>query len=279
MDAALEQIRETQKLNWNKNSVGWRKWDEFNMNFMRPMGDAIISSLMLKDTDNVLDIAAGTGEPGITIASIVKHGKVIGTDLAADMLAIAGENALKKGLTNYTTTICDVCELPFPDNSFDAISCRFGFMFFPDMQMAAKEMARVLKSGGRLATSVWAAPEKNPWVTMPIEAIRKHIPMPAPPPGSPGIFRCAAPGLITDLFIQTGLTDVTEETMKGAIDYGSKEYFWQFATEVASLVVAAMSKADDQMKELIRKDAFAIIDAQCPDALIPFEAIIISGRK
>jgi ubiquinone/menaquinone biosynthesis C-methylase UbiE len=135
------------------------------MEWLKPMGEEIIRSLKLKDTDTVLDVAAGTGEPGLTIATIVKSGKVVITDLAEGMLEVARDNATKKGITNYETVACDVCELPFDDETFDAVSCRFGFMFFANMLMAAKEMARVLKPGGRIATSVWGAPDKNFWVT------------------------------------------------------------------------------------------------------------------
>lgn len=70
------------------------------------------------------------------------------------MLVVARENAVRRGIANIEIVACDVSELPFSDNTFNALSCRFGFMFFSDMQMAAKEMVRVLKPGGRLATSV-----------------------------------------------------------------------------------------------------------------------------
>ena len=271
MEAALEQIREQQKETWNKFSAGWKKHDEFTMNFLKPMGDAIIRALQLKDTDSVLDIATGTGEPGLTIASIVKKGKVVGTDLSDDMLAIARDNAAKKGLSNYSTKASDVCELPFADNSFDAISCRFGFMFFPYML--------VLKPGGKIATSVWGGPDKNAWVTATMSVINKNIEMPAPPPGSPGMFRCAQPGFIADLFKQAWLSNITEENVEGKVNYGTNEFYWKITTEMAAPVAAVIAKADDQLKEKIRKEVFGGIDANYPGANIPYGAIIISGRK
>ena len=82
MEPQLEKIREVQKDAWNKSSAGWKKWDDMTMNFMKPTGDEIIRALQLKDTDTVLDIATGTGEPGLTMATILTHGKVIATDLA-----------------------------------------------------------------------------------------------------------------------------------------------------------------------------------------------------
>src|SRR3990172_6011142 len=122
MEQQLEQIRQQQKESWNKFSSGWKKWDDLTMDFLKPMGNEIIRLLNPKNDDVVLDVAAGTGEPGLTIASMLTGGKVIITDLAEDMLEIARENAIRRGIKNIETRACDVCEIPFADNTFDAIS-------------------------------------------------------------------------------------------------------------------------------------------------------------
>ncbi len=178
MDQQLEEIREQQKASWNKFSPGWKKWDDLTMDFLKPMGDEIIRLLKPINNEVILDVAGGTGEPGLTIASMLKDGKVSITDLAENMLEIARENATQRGIKNIEIRACDVCELPFDDNTFDAISCRKGFMFFPDMLLAAKEMARVLKPGGRIAASVWNIPEKNFWVTAIMGTISRNIELP-----------------------------------------------------------------------------------------------------
>ena len=103
--------------------------------------------------------------------------------------------------------------------------------------------------------------------------------MPAPPPGSPGMFRCAQPGLIANLFKQVGLSDVKEVNLAGHIDYGSAETSWAIATEVAAPVVAGMAKADDQTKEKIAREVIADINVKFPGANFPYGSIIISGRK
>lgn len=281
MEPQLEQIREQQKETWNKFSPGWRKWDDFTMDFLKPMGEEIIRSLNLKDTDTVLDVAAGTGEPGLTIASIVKNGKVVITDLAEGMLEVAHDNAAKKGITNYETVACDVCELPFEDETFDAISCRFGFMFFPDMLMAAKEMARVLKPGGVMATSVWGVPEKNFWITATMSTLNKNMQLPAPPPGAPGMFRCGNPGFLADLFEQAGLKNVSEKEITGKVNYSDNEIYWNFMNDVVAPVVAAMNKADDAMKLKIKKEVFELVDQKYPDkkAALDYGAVIVCGEK
>ena len=77
MEPQLEKIREVQKEAWNKSSVGWKKWDDVFMEFLKPMLEEMIKMLHLKDDGLVLDVATGTGEPGLTIASILKNGKVV----------------------------------------------------------------------------------------------------------------------------------------------------------------------------------------------------------
>ena len=281
MEQQLEEIREQQKATWNKFSPGWKKWDDLMMDFLKPMGDEIIRQLNLKDTDVVLDVAAGTGEPGLTIASKLKSGKVIITDLAEDMLAIARENAAKRGIKNIETRACDVCELPFADNTFDAVSCRFGFMFFPGMLLSAKEMVRVLKPGGRIATSVWNVPEKNFWVTAIGGTINRNMQLPAPPPGAPGMFRCAESGLIQNLFKQAGLKNTSEKEVTGKLKSGTVDVYWNMLTEVAAPFVAALGKADDAMKEKIREEVFQAVNQKYPDGnvFIDSSALVICGEK
>src|SRR5688572_8606171 len=113
MNEQLTEIRDQQKQSWNKFSPGWKKWDGLMMEFLRPMGEEIITAIQPSGNDKVLDIAAGTGEPGLTIASMLDGGSVVITDLAEDMLDIAKENAAIRGLTNIETKVCDVSELPF----------------------------------------------------------------------------------------------------------------------------------------------------------------------
>lgn len=281
MDPQLEEIREQQKAAWNKFSPGWKKWDDLTMDFLKPMGNEIIRLLSLKDTDVVLDIASGTGEPGLTIASAVQNGKVVMTDLAEDMLKIAKENAVRRGIQNVETVVCDVCELPFADHTFDAVSCRFGFMFFPDMLMAANEMVRVLKPGGKLATAVWNVPEKNFWVTVTMGAINRNTDLPAPPPGSPGMFRCAKDGLISDLFLLAGLRNVSQKEVASQLNSKTADTYWNMMTEVAAPVAAGLGKTDEATREKIKEEVYQALNQKYPDGniVIDASALVISGEK
>jgi len=281
MEQHLVEIREQQKASWNKFSPGWKKWDEMFMEHLKPMGDEIIHRLNLKETDLVLDIAAGTGEPGLTIAAKVNHGKVIITDLADDMLVIAHENSKKKNITNVEFQACDVTELPFDDNTFDAISCRLGFMFFPDMQLAAKEMMRVLKPGGRIATSVWNVPEKNFWITAIMGTINKNMELPAPPKGAPGMFRCASQDFMIGLFKDAGFKNVSQTEVTGKLNCKTTDVYWTMMNELAAPVVAALSNADENVKAKIKSEVFALVNEKYADGnvVISTGALVISGEK
>lgn len=281
MEAQLEQIRDQQKDSWNVFSQGWKKWDDVTTDFLKPMSDEIIRILNPKEFDFVLDVAAGTGEPGLTIATMLGNGKVILTDIADRMLDVAREKAALRGINNYEAKACDVCELPFEDNSFDSISCRFGFMFFPDMLMAAKEMVRVLKPGGKIATSVWNSSEKNFWVTAIGGTISRNLQLPAPPPKSPGMFRCAESGMVADLFRQAGLKNVFEKEIFGTLNSGTTDAYWDMMTDLSAPIVSELSKADEKLREKIKRDVFELINKSFPDGKVIFNssALVISGEK
>lgn len=281
MEDALKATRDQQKETWNTFSSGWRKWDAFTMNWLRPMGEEIISHLHLKPNDRVLDIAAGTGEPGLSIAGIVQPGRVMITDLSEGMLEVARDNMTRQDIRNADILVCDGCELPFADNSFDAISCRLGFMFFPDMQLAAREMFRVLKPGGRISASVWGMPDKNNWITITMSVIKKNLEQPMPPPGAPGMFRCANPGFLADLFRQVRFRRVTETELTGTLNCGNHGTYWNFMSEVVAPVVSAMGKAGDEMKEKIKKEVFDLLEKKFRGSVTSpgYGAVIVYGEK
>lgn len=281
METQLIEIRQQQKDSWNKFSPGWKNWDNLTMDFLRPAGDEIIALLNPSDGAIILDVASGTGEPGLTLAEKVKNGSVMAIDISEGMLEVAKENAKKRSITNFQTEVADVCELPFDDAVFDAISCRFGFMFFPDMLMAAKEMVRVLKPGGRIATSVWNVPEKNFWVTAIMNTINKNMELPAPSPGAPGMFRCSKENFMTDLLKQAGLKNITQKEVNGKLNCKTADTYWNLMTAIGAPIVAALSQADESTKNKIKKETFATIHEKYEDGRVAIESssLVICGEK
>ena len=281
MKQQFQEIREKQKAAWNQFSTGWRKWDVEIRAHMQPATDEIIRLLKPKGAQLILDIAAGTGEPGLSIASMLTDGKVMITDLADDMLTIAREKAAKMDITNVEFRACDVCALPFADNTFDAVSCRMGFMFFPDMGLAATEILRVLKPGGRFATSVWSTPDKNFWASAIGDTINKNIQLPVSSPGATGIFRCATKGLMTTIFSQAGFKNITEKEVSCPLFCETVDTYWQLMTEIAAPVVAALNKADDALKATIKKEVYELVNHKFPGehVIMDGSALVIYGEK
>lgn len=254
MSAHLDQIRDQQRETWDRFSAGWKKWDGLVLGWLAPFGEAMMRQAAIRDGASVLDVAAGTGEPGLTVAAAIPNGRVTVTDLSERMLEVAGENARHRGLANFETKACDAGALPFADGAFDAVLCRFGFMFFPDVGTAAKELRRVAKPGARICAAVWGPPDKNAWATTIMTTIARHVDMPKPPAGAPGLFRCASEGMMTAVFTEAGLRDVHAEEITTTMIHDTPEDYWAFMTEIAAPVVAGLAQADADTHERIRSE-------------------------
>lgn len=281
MNEQQQAIRDEQKEKWNTVSNGWKKWNEFTMHFLEPMGNAIIKALDIKNNDVVLDIASGTGEPAFSIAAIAKNGEVYATDLSEEMLVLARNYADERDINNIEFKVADVSNLPFRDNFFDKISCRMGFMFFPDMQLATNEMFRVCRSGGKVAICVWASAEQNDWYTTMMKALSHHIEIPKSPADAPGIFRCAKTGVVKLLFENAGFKNVKEETLSGKIDFGTAENYWLNRTEMSESIVSLLSKVDEATRKKIKDELIADCDNKLNNGKLIFNygALIISAEK
>lgn len=279
MATTINDIAAAQRASWNKFSAGWRKWDAITMDFLAPAGEAIMDHLGATGSSKVLDVAAGTGEPGLSIARHLHGGKVVITDLADHMLEVARDKAAEAGITNVEFCEADASNLPFADHTFDEVSCRMGFMFFPDMERAAREMARVLKPGGRVAATVWAGPEKNFWVTCMTQQIGRHIDLPTVDPQAPGMFRCAHPGLMTELFRQAGFSAVEERELPCVLGVSGPQEYWDMMTEVAAPFVAALGSADQGTVERIRSGVLAAIADRFPKGHIDAYAIVVTAVR
>ena len=104
----------------------------------------------LKEGDQVLDIAGGTGDLALAFAKKVgATGRVVHTDINEAMLREGRDRLIDKGLV-LPTLVCDAEHLPFPDNHFDLVSVAFGLRNMTHKEAALAEMARVLKPRGRL---------------------------------------------------------------------------------------------------------------------------------
>jgi ubiquinone/menaquinone biosynthesis C-methylase UbiE len=254
----LDDVRDQQRHTWDRFSAGWKRWDALVGDWLGPVGTVMIRRANLPRTAEVLDVASGTGEPGLTAAAAVPDGRAILTDLSEQMLAVASENAAQRGLPNVDTRVCDAGSLPFADESFDVVLCRFGFMFFPDVTAAANEFARVARPQARIVAAVWAKPEDNPWATTIMGTIGRHVELPPSPPTAPGLFRCASDGYLQDVFARAGLRHITEEEVAFELVHDGPERYWEFMTEVAAPVVAGLARASDAAKQAIHAEVLRL---------------------
>jgi len=136
----------------------------------------IIAEAAIKSGEDVLDIASGGGNPAVSIAlSMNERGSVTCTDVTPGMLETARNRAENLSLSIMRFTACDMRALPFPDGTFDCVTCRFGIMFPGDKIAAAAEARRVLKPGGRAAYVVWGPYEENPAFHVPRRTVAAYF--------------------------------------------------------------------------------------------------------
>src|SRR3954468_18091025 len=244
-----DDIRNGQRATWARLSASWEKWDSVIMDQLGPVGAAMIERLDIAEDHQHLDIAAGTGEPGLSIAKMAPKGRVVLTDLAPEMLDVAARRARAQGVTNVETQVCSADDLPFDDATFDSVSVRFGYMFFPDAAKATAEFTRVLKAGGRLCSSVWVKPEENPWTSIVMQAVGSEVVLPPPDPDGPNMYRCAASGQLSDVYEGAGLRDVAEWDVGVDLVTRSAAEYWEVMSEHVSLAAAALQKVDEPARE------------------------------
>lgn len=273
------EITEKQRQTWNKFSGGWQKWDQWVLNWLEPIGSKLLDEAELKPTYRILDVSTGTGEPGLTAATMVAQ--VVATDVAEEMVEIARNNAQARGLQNFDAKVADAENLPFNDNEFDAAVCRLGTMYFANPANGVKEIARVLKPGRRMALAAWSEPAKNPWATTAAGVINKLLNLPAASPDAPGVFRCSRPGLLSELLEQAGLKEINQVEVTGEGIYNSPEHYWEFVMDVVAPVATPLSNADDATREQAKQ---AVIEATKPfqkdgKVVFPYACWVASGQK
>jgi ubiquinone/menaquinone biosynthesis C-methylase UbiE len=251
-------FKETLRQEWLSAAPYWKKWNQKLALQSQAATDMVIQGAALAPGMQVLDLASGTGQPALTIAqAIAPTGRVVATDLTPAMLEAAKENAQEQGLSNFEIRVADAEHLPFPNAVFDRVTCRFGIMFFPEIQTALAEIRRVLKPGGRVAFLVWGPLEENPLFAATIVPFMKHVNIPQPTPDAPTIFRFADPAKLASTLTAAGFRDIA--TTKRHIPWpwpGAPQDAWEGMREIAApfkKIMAAVppEKVPEVMKEVM----------------------------
>jgi SAM-dependent methyltransferase len=210
-DVVREQLLER----WRKAAIGWgRRADEVRQ-FGMPVSAWMIDHLSLQPGQVVLDLAAGPGDTGFMAAELVRPGgRLICSDASEPMLEVARQRAQEQGIDNVEFKQLSLEWIDLETASVDAVLCRWGLMFAPDVSAAAQEIRRVVRPGGRVALAVWDLPEHNPWATTPTRAAVELGYEEPPDPTAPGMFVLAEPGRLSDVLEGAGFIEVVTYSLE-----------------------------------------------------------------
>lgn len=253
-------IKQTQLDQWAAAAKGWRRRDELLKKGAQPVTDRMLELAQIAPGHTVLDIASGTGEPAISVARIVgDSGKVIGIDLTEEMLVVARDKAAVEDLGNIEFQCIDAETLDVEAATVDAVTMRWGLMFMPEPLACLVPARAALKEHGRIAIACWADPAKNPFVGILMQTLGKYMPVPAPPPGTPGIFALADPDRLHDVIAGAGFGNILlEELQFDVLEVADGQAYWEAMSDLAAPVMALV----DQLEEGARNDYIAeVIEA------------------
>jgi SAM-dependent methyltransferase len=224
-------------------------------------GDAtpwMLAAAELRPGRRVLELACGAGRVGLQAASLVgPDGTVLCSDFSQEMVAAVAERVGRLGVPNVETRLLDAQQLELPDDEFDAVLCRFGYMLMADPVQGLRESARVLHPGGKLALAVWGTAEQNPWLWLVIEALIDRLNAPRPEPGTPGPFSLGEPERLRAVCEEAGLSDIELEEISTEQTYDSLDAWWEELLEVSGPLAAMLKALPDEDREAIRDKAFA----------------------
>lgn len=236
------EFRKGQRQQWNSAAIGWRKWSKLIDVATSGVSERLVELAGVEPGSRVLDVAAGYGEPSLTAA---RHagagGAVVATDISAEMIAFGRERAAAAGLENIEFVESDAVSLGFAEASFDAALSRFGIIFEPDGEGAAARVRTFLKPGGRMAISSWGAPDRVPFLVIPLRTAMQRLRVPPPPPETPGPLSRPTPETLGGLLEAAGFSDVEVEQSEVIMEWQSPEEFTTFVREIAPPITAMIA--------------------------------------
>lgn len=262
--------------------VASEKWRAKSAAMGQPVTDALVEYAQPRPGMLVLDLASGTGEPAISLAVRVgEQGLVTALDLSPDLLEIASKRAESRALKNFTTRQADAHSLPYPDNSFDLATSRFGVMFFRDPNLVLREVRRVLRPGSQACFLAWGSFDQPYWQST-MGVVHRHVGGPLLDPDGPNPFRFGESGSLSKVLRSAGFGNVEEATRTLPWTWpGPVEEVWQYAQSVSVPFRPMLDRVPSEVWPQIHSDVHKAVGRYSDGEKIAFGATVIfaSGKK
>jgi SAM-dependent methyltransferase len=243
-------FREAQHRNWDSAALGWKEWSGFNDRADRQISERLVELAGVRSGSRVLDVAAGYGEPALTAARRAgPEGRVVATDISAEMLAFGRERAAAAGLGNVEFIESDASSLDFPQASFDAAVSRWGIIFEPDAEAAAGRIRGFLEPGARMAIASWGEPDQVPFLSIPMRTTMERLDVPPPPAGTPGPLSRPTPDAIGGLLEGGGFSKVAVEQDEVTFEFDSPAHFTAYVRAIAAPIRAMIEQHAGEEQE------------------------------
>jgi len=236
--------------------------------------EAIVEYAAPRAGMQVLDLASGTGEPGISLAQrVLPGGSVTAVDLSADSLEVAAQRARNRNLSNFSIHEADAQKLPFPDRSFDLATCRFGVMYFGDVQRALQELRRVLKPGARACFAAWGPFDQPYWDTT-MKIVHRHVGGDLIEGADP--FRFAERGSLSQALSTAGFQEVEESERNVPWTWrGTAEEVFEYAAAASIPFRAMLDRVPPESWPAVRSEIYAAINQYRVGDEIRFGAVVV----
>jgi ubiquinone/menaquinone biosynthesis C-methylase UbiE len=194
---------------------------------------------------------------------------------------VARDKAAALGVANFSTRAYDGSKVPFADNFFDAVLCRFGVIFSPEPVALMAEMVRTLKPGRRMSVSSWGPKEENSWATTAAAGVARHIAVPQTPAAAPGIFRYTDPAELKRDMEAAGLKHVEITPVSGDFAFETAQLYWQYMSEIAAPIAAALAGADEATRRKIGESVIELCGKHMKNGklVLQWKSFVASGEK
>lgn len=253
MTGTDDAIRRAEQVDhWSRVAPRWWQWRRLMETASRPVSERLVELAGIASGDRVLDVATGFGEPAVTAARRVGlTGRVVATDLSAQMLGLAHQRAAEENLANMYCVRMDGAAPCFSPASFHAVLCRWGLMALGEPRQALGELRKLLVPGGVTAVAVWGPPEKVPSIALSVSVARAVLGMDPPRAGERGPFRLADSGRLVADFTAAGYADVTVSAVTVRYAFDSVDDFTGYAKGASSPLTSLLADVDEATREVI----------------------------